>query len=259
MIMNPDLSVVTAGGVTRLTLTNPKSRNSLHRSLCAAIRAALTSAAADPQCRAVVLQGSGGSFASGADLAELARPSEQRALVLEGYRELRATHELLYALDRPTVAAIDGYCLGAGLSLALACDLRIATPRSVFAALPARLGLLYSDQELWRLGLRVGFARSRDLLFTGRRVAAGEALEWGLVERLSEADALDTALNELLDQFAACSPRALCKTKQQILRFEREGAAGVQDDTLAEDALFEADGVEGVRAFLERRPPRFPA
>jgi len=255
--MDSDLSVVSAGGVTRLTLTNLKSRNALNRSLCAALRAALTAAAVDPQCRAVVIQGSEGCFASGADLGEFADPGEQRARVLAGYRELRATQELLYGLDRPTVAAIDGHCLGAGLSLALACDMRIATLRSVFAAPPARLGLLYSDQELWRLALRVGFARCRDLLFTGRRVAAAEALELGLVERLSEVEGLDTAVNELLGQFAACSMGSLRKTKQQILRFEREGAAGVQGDTLAEEAFFDADGIEGIRAFLERRAPRF--
>ncbi len=255
--MDSGLSVVTAGGVTRLTLTNPKSRNSLNRSLCTAIRAALDAAAADPQCRALVIQGSGGCFASGADLGELEHPGEQRARVLEGYRELRATQEVLYAFERPTVASIDGYCLGAGLSLALACDMRIATLRSVFAAPPARLGLLYSDREVWRLALRVGFARCRDLLFTARRVAAAEALELGLIERVSEIDTLDTALTELLDQFAACSPRALRNTKQQILRFEREGAAGVQGDALAEEALFDADGREGIRAFLEHRLPRF--
>jgi enoyl-CoA hydratase/carnithine racemase len=255
--MESDLSVVAAGGVTRLTLTRPESRNALSRSLCAALRAALRAAAADPQCRAVLLQGSGGCFASGADLSEFDRPSEQREFVLEGYRELRATQELLYALDRPTVAAIDGHCLGAGLSLALACDLRIATPRSIFAAPPAQLGLLYSDRELWRLALRVGFARSRELSFTGRRVAAAEALQLGLIERLSEADGLDVASNELLGQLTACSPRSLRMTKQQILRFEREGAAGVQGDTLAEEALFDTDGIEGIRAFLERRTPRF--
>ena len=255
--MDTDLSVVTTGGVTRLTLTNLKSRNSLNRALCAAIRAALSAAAADPQCRAVVIQGSEGCFASGADLEEIARSGEQRAPALESYRELRATQELLYRFDGPTVAAIDGYCLGAGLSLALACDMRIATRRSVFAAPPARLGLLYSDQELWRLALRVGFARCRDLLFTGRRVAAPEALELGLVESLCEVDGLEPAVDELLGQFAACSMGALRKTKQQILRFECEGAAGVQDDTLAEEALFEADGVEGIRAFLSRRAPRF--
>jgi enoyl-CoA hydratase/carnithine racemase len=106
--------------------------------------------------------------------------------------------------------------------------------------------------------LRIGAARSRDLLFTGRRVTATEALELGLVERLTGSDGLDAVLDTLLEQLSACSPRALTKTKQQILRLEREGAAGVGDDTLAEEALFSADGVEGITAFLERRTPRFP-
>jgi enoyl-CoA hydratase/carnithine racemase len=258
MAMDSGLHVVTAHGVTRLTLARPESRNSLTRALCAEMHTALTAAAADREVRAVVIQGSGGCFASGADLTELGGLGEPRAVALATYRALRATQELLYTLDRPTVAAIDGFCLGAGLSLALACDIRIGTARSVFAAPPTRLGLVYSDRELWRLMLRIGAARSRDLLFTGRRVAAAEALELGLIERISESDALDAVLEALLAQFAACSPRALSDTKQQILRLEREGAAGVHDDTLAEEALFSADGVEGISAFLERRAPRFP-
>jgi enoyl-CoA hydratase/carnithine racemase len=254
--MDSGLRVAT-GTVVRLTLTRPETRNSLTRSLCAAIRDALSAAAADPEVRALVIEGSGGCFASGADLAELHRLREQRDVLLATYRELRETQELLYAFARPTVAAIDGYCLGAGLSLALACDLRIATPRSVFAAPPARLGLLYSDREIWRLSQRIGFARSRDLLFTARRVPAAEALESGLIERLSSADGLPAVLDEMIQQFNACSPGALRQTKQQILRLERQGAAGVGEDGLAEQALFDADGIEGIRAFLERRTPRF--
>lgn len=255
--MDPGLRVATTSGVTRLTLTRPETRNSLSRSLCAAIRAALSAAAADSQCRALVIAGSGGCFASGADLAEFDELRGQRDLLSANYRELRETQELLYAFDRPTVAAVDGYCLGAGLSLALACDVCIATPRSVFAAPPARLGLIYSDREVWRLALRIGFARSRDLLFTGRRVSAAEALTLGLIERVCEADGLDHMLDELTQQFASCSPRSLRLTKQQLLRFEHDGAAGVGADASAERALFDADGVEGVRAFLERRAPRF--
>lgn len=255
--MSAELDVATVNGVTRLTLTRPETRNSLTRTACAAIREALTAAAADPTCRAVVIEGSGGAFASGADLAEFQQLREQRSRLLVTYRELRATQELLYSLDRPTVAAVDGFCLGAGLSLALACDLVMATPRSVFAAPPARLGMLYSDREVWRLALRVGFARSRDLLFTGRRVGAREAFDLGLIERLSGADGLDAVLDEVLGQFAACSPGALRETKRQLLRFERSGAAAVGDDTLAEEALFAADAIEGIAAFLEHRPPRF--
>jgi enoyl-CoA hydratase len=247
------------GSITRFTLTRPEARNSLTRSVCAELRAGLTAAAADPGCRAVVIQGSGGSFASGADLAELDRLRGQRDALLAAYRELRATQELVYAFERPTVAAIDGFCMGAGLSLALACDLRLATRRSVFSAPPARLGLVYSDLEVWRLALRIGSARSRDLLFTGRRVAAAEAFDLGLIDRLSDDDGLEAVLNELLEHFAACSPRAQGKTKRQLLRLEREGAPGTQDDTLAEEALFEADAVEGIAAFLGRRTPRFPS
>jgi enoyl-CoA hydratase/carnithine racemase len=255
--MDSGLNVTAASGVTRLTLTRPQARNPLTRSLCAAIRVALLAAAADAECRAVVIEGSGGSFASGVDLAEFARLREEPASLLESYRELRATQELLYALDRPTVAAIDGFCLGAGLSLALACDVRIGTVRSVFAAPPARLGMLYSDREVWRLTQRIGFARSRELLFTGRRVAAAEAYDLGLIERLSEVENLEKVLSELLGQMAGCSPRALRETKQQILRFERQGVAAVGDDTIAEKALFSADAAEGIAAFLERRTSRF--
>lgn len=255
--MDPGLRVAITNGVIRLTLTRPEARNALTRSLCAAMRDALRAAAADSKCRALVVEGSGGCFASGADLAEIDRLREQPEVLLATYRELRETQELLYTFAQPTVAAIDGYCLGAGLSLALACDLCIATPRSVFAAPPARLGLLYSDREVWRLAQRVGFARSRDLLFTGRRLSAAEAYALGLIERLSEAEGLGAALDALVEQFAACAPRAMRTTKQQLSRFEREGAAGVGDDTLAEHALFDAEGVEGIRAFLERRAPRF--
>jgi len=257
--MNEGLRIESVAGVTRVTLTRPEARNSLTRSVCAGLRAALTAAAADPDCRAVVIQGSGGSFASGADLAELDRLREQSDELLAAYRELRATQELVYALDRPTVAAIDGLCLGAGLSLALACDLRLATRRSVLAAPPARLGMVYSDLEVWRLALRIGSARSRDLLFTARQVAAEEAFEFGLIDRLSADDGLDAVLNALLGQFAACSARALRQTKRQLLRFEREGPPGARDDSLAEETLFEADAVEGIAAFLGRRPPRFRA
>jgi enoyl-CoA hydratase/carnithine racemase len=255
--MDSGLRVAATSGVIRLTLMRPETRNALTRSLCGAIRSALAAAARDVTCRALVIEGSGGSFASGADLAEIDRLQGHPELLLATYRELRETQELLYEFDRPTVAAVDGFCLGAGLSLALACDLRIGTPRSVFAAPPARLGLVYSDREVWRLALRIGFARSRDLLFTGRRVSAAEALELGLIERVSEADGLDAVLDKWVLQFAACAPGALRKTKRQILRFEREGAPGVRDDTLAEEALFDADGVEGISAFLGRRVPRF--
>jgi 2-(1,2-epoxy-1,2-dihydrophenyl)acetyl-CoA isomerase len=129
--MEAGLIVAVEGGVARLKLTRPEARNSLTREVCAAMRRAFAAFDRDSACTIVVIEGSGGAFASGADIGELDRlradPPQLRAL----YRELRATQELVYRFERLTIAAIDGYCIGAGLSLALACDLCIATPRSV--------------------------------------------------------------------------------------------------------------------------------
>jgi enoyl-CoA hydratase/carnithine racemase len=255
--MESGLKVDTDGGIVRLTLIRPERRNTLTRAVCAALRDALAAAAADPGCRAVVIQGTGGAFASGADLVELNELRGQRERLLAAYRELRATQELLYRLERPTVAAIDGHCLGAGLSLALACDLCIATPGSRFSAPPARLGLMYSTAEIRRLVQRIGTARTRDLLFTGRWVDGVEAASIGLIERLCAPAELDARVRDHLEQIAACSPGAIRNAKRQLLALEEGGVSSTRDDLLAEEAFFEPDGTEGMAAFVERRRPRF--
>jgi enoyl-CoA hydratase/carnithine racemase len=256
-VMDSGLTLAVEAGVARLRFTRPESRNSLTRSVCRELHAALTAVDQDASCRFLVLEGSGGAFASGADITELEALRSDRAELRAFYRELRAVHELSYDMNRITIAVIDGFCMGAGLSLALACDLRLATPRSVFAAPPAKLGLIYSDAEVWRLSLRVGTASARDLLFTGRRVAAEEALRLGLIQRLSAAPDPEALLIELLSELQSCSPNSLRKTKAQILRLERDGVKGLRGDEEAEDALLEPDAAEGMRAFLERRKPRF--
>jgi enoyl-CoA hydratase/carnithine racemase len=257
-VMDPGVCVSSDNGVCRLTLTRPQSRNSLTRAVCAAIRQALDAAAGDSRCRVLVIEGSGGAFASGADIGELNRLRAEPALLRAMYRELRATQEQLYRLPQVTLALVDGFCLGAGLSLALACDLRLASSRSVFAASPARMGLLYSDPELWRLMLRTGPARARELMFTGRRVGAEEALRIGLVERVSAPEQLPVALEELLAELNACAPGSLSRTKAQLLRLEQPGHERLSaDDSESEQALFAPDAVEAMSAFLERRAPRF--
>lgn len=264
--MDPGLIVSVGQTVTRIRFARPESRNALTPSVCGALRDALAGIADAPKCRFVVIEGGGGAFASGADVAELERLRSDRAQLLAFYRELRETQELLYGLEKITIAVIDGFCIGAGLSLALACDLRLATPRSVFAAPPAKLGLIYSDLEVGRLALRIGPAKARDLLFTGRRVAADEALRIGLIERLAEPEAVEAvegveategALTELLEQLATSAPYSLRQTKQQLLRWEGARLGDPSGEAAAEEAFFRADAGEGMRAFLERRAPRF--
>jgi enoyl-CoA hydratase/carnithine racemase len=255
--MESGVSLSLETGVARLRFTRPESRNTLTRGVCRELQSTLTAVGGDSSCRFLVIEGSGGAFASGADISELDALRDNPAELLALYRELRAVQELLYGMNRITIAVIDGFCMGAALSLALACDLRLATPRSVFSAPPAKLGLIYSDTEVWRLALRVGAAAARDLLFTGRRVAAEEALRLGLIQRLSAADDPEALLTEVLGELGSCSPVSLRKTKAQILRLEREGVHGLRTDEEAEAALFEPDAAEGMRAFLERRKPRF--
>jgi enoyl-CoA hydratase/carnithine racemase len=261
--MDAGISVSSANGVCRLRLTRPESRNSLTRAVCAELRQAFDAAAADSHCRALVIEGSGGAFASGADISELNRLRAEPDQLRDLYRELRATQEQLYRLPQVTLAVVDGYCMGAGLSLALACDLRLASARSVFAASPARIGLLYSERELWRLVLHTGVAHARDLMFSGRRVAAEEALRLGLVERISAPEELPAAIEQLLAEFNGCALGTLRKTKAQLLRLEqpawqqRAAQHPAEDDAEAEQALFGADAAEGMLAFLERRAPRF--
>jgi enoyl-CoA hydratase/carnithine racemase len=253
----PGLDVRRQGSVARLRFTRPESRNSLSRELCAALGAALAAVAADSGCRAVVLEGSGGSFASGADLAEIGRLRAAPRELIDGYRRLRETQEQLYTMDCPTVAVIDGFCMGAGLSLALACDFRIAAAGSIFAAPPARLGLIYSDREIWRLMQRVGVLHSRELLFTGRRIDTARAREMGLVDSVGDSAALAPAVDALIADLLACSASSLRTMKRQLLRLETGGASAVGDDALAEAAFTGADAAEGIAAFLERRAPRF--
>jgi enoyl-CoA hydratase/carnithine racemase len=246
-----------AQGVARLKFTRPETRNALTRSTCRALHSVLAELAGDTACRLFILEGSGGSFMAGADIAELSLLLGDRVELIAMYREMRATQELLYSLAPPTIALIDGFCLGAGLSFALACDLRVATPRSEFGASPAKIGLLYSPTEVLRLALRVGTARARDLLFTGRRVTAEEALRLGLIERLTTDAGLDGVAAELSAQLGSCSAMSLRKTKSQLLRLERSIGSDLGDESEAEDAFFEADAAEGMLAFMQKRSAQF--
>jgi enoyl-CoA hydratase/carnithine racemase len=256
--MNAEVIVSVERDIMRLTLNRPAARNALTRTVCAQLSAAMAAAASATQCRALVIQGSGGSFASGADIGELNRLRGQRDALISYYRELRAVQEQLYSLPLPTIALVDGYCLGAGLSLAIACDLRLASTGSVFSAPPARLGLQYSDQEMFRLVGTVGAAATRDLLFTARRLSASEAFAIGLIGGEVEAEALEATLAELLRQLLACAPRTLRRIKEQLLRIEAGGGQrALHGDEAAEQWLLGEDAAEGMQAFAEKRAPRF--
>ena len=206
------------GRLARLTIDNASKRNSLNRDLMAEIIEAADGLAADPQLRLVVLTGAGRrAFVGGADIGEIA------ALDRESAREfITLVHRCCNAFRRlpvPVIARIDGYALGAGLELAAACDLRVASEGSVFGMPEVAIGIP-SVVEAALLPKLIGPGRARRLLLTGETIGAAEALEWGLVDAVAPADRLEDAVDRLIRPILAAGPRAVRLQKSLILDWE---------------------------------------
>jgi enoyl-CoA hydratase/carnithine racemase len=215
------------GCLARLTIDNASKLNSLNRALMAEIIEAADGLAADPQLRMVVLTGAGErAFVGGADIGEIA------ALDRESAREfITLVHRCCHAFRRlpvPVIARIDGYALGAGLELACACDLRVASGRAQFGMPEVRIGIP-SVVEAALLPKLIGQGRARRLLLTGEPIGAADALAWGLVDVVAPPEALDEAVEALARPILAAGPNAIRLQKSLILDWEElPTAAAVQ-------------------------------
>jgi enoyl-CoA hydratase/carnithine racemase len=215
------------GRLARLTIDNASKLNSLNRALMAEIIGAADGLAADPRLRLVVLTGAGErAFVGGADVGEIA------ALDRESAREfITLVHRCCDAFRRlpvPVIARIDGYALGAGLELACACDLRVASGRAQFGMPEVRIGIP-SVVEAALLPKLIGHGRARRLLLTGETIGAAEALSWGLVDVVVPREALDDAVEDLARPILAAGPQAIRLQKSLILDWEElPTAAAVQ-------------------------------
>ncbi len=241
-----------------LTINRPERRNALDAALRSALIAALDAAAGDASVRALVITGAGGkAFVAGADVREFAgRSVADQARTMQGPR----VYDAVAASRVPVIAAINGACLGGGLELALACDIRIAAVHARLGQPEVSLGLIPGGGGTQRLPRVVGLGAALRLILTGEPVDAAEALRLGLVDEVVPAE--------------ECLPRAVA-VAQRIARNSPVAVAAARDVTRAalglplgagldlERAAFlacfgAADRVEGVRAFLEKRPPSFP-
>jgi enoyl-CoA hydratase len=215
------------GRLARLTIDNASKLNSLNRALMAEIIEAADGLSADPQLRLVVLTGAGErAFVGGADIGEIA------ALDRESARDfITLVHRCCDAFRRlpvPVIARIDGYALGAGLELAAACDLRVASGRALFGMPEVRIGIP-SVVEAALLPKLIGHGRARRLLLTGETIGAAEALAWGLVDVVAPPEALDEAVETLARPILAAGPNAIRLQKSLILDWEElPTAAAVQ-------------------------------
>lgn len=212
----------------RLTLDRPEARNAIPAAGWAELEAAVGRVAASG-ARLLVVTGAGGTFCAGADLADFPAMRGDDAAAGRFRREMRAALDALRGLAMPTIARIEGYCYGAGVALAMACDLRLAHPRAQFAITPAKLGISYPQEDVRRLVELVRPGQAARILFSATPLRAGEAEAIGLVD----ADlAHETAL---VDAILANDPASLVMLKQAI----RRAAAGVRSDPEM-DAGFDA-------------------
>jgi enoyl-CoA hydratase/carnithine racemase len=248
------------GRVARLTIDNRDKRNSLDAALMHEIIDKTAAVAADPELKLAILSGAGGrAFVGGADIAEIAGLDEASA---RGFITL--VHGCCAGLRRlpvPVIARIDGFALGAGLELAAACDLRVASETSAFGMPEVAIGIP-SVVEAALLPKLIGAGRARRLLFTGETIHAAEALAWGLVDIVAPAAALDAAVDRLVRPILMAGPRAVRLQKSLILDWEElPTAAAVERGIDAFVAAFDSDEPARMAgaALARMRARRLPA
>ena len=247
-------------GVGYLIFNNPQRHNAVSLEMWAATTEVLERFRDDDTVRVVVLTGAGGkAFVSGADISKF----ESERSSLEATKHYSATvakaNETIYSFPKPTIAMIQGYCIGGGLGLALCCDLRIASENSRFGVPAAKLGLGYSFPGLNRLVSVVGPAFAKEIFFTARQFDAAEAREMGLVNRIVPAAELETYVKTYADTIAANAPLTLKSVKYivgEVLKDESERNLARAAE-LVEACFTSNDYIEGRRAFMEKRKPVF--
>jgi len=246
--------------IVRLTLNRPDALNAMTLAMGREIESAVDGLNADERVRVVVVTGAGKAFSSGGDLKTLAREAglSSDGEEMGGGRTFYGSFLSVRNLRVPSIAAINGHAIGAGLCFALGCDLRVMHQRAKTGMTFVKIGIHPGMAASWNLPRLIGSARAADLLFTGRLIDAAEAFQLGLVNRVG-GDDFDDVVNEAANQIAANGPlavRALKETLRGTMDRTIEEALGTEADAQAK--TFESqDAKEGIRAVMEKRAPSF--
>ncbi len=253
----PTVLVDRRGPVAVVTLNRPEKHNAMSIEMKDAIVRTIRDLDADPKTRVLILTGAGDkAFVAGADIAEF----QDRTLVEQQrmYRE-GTVYDEVDRVAKPIIARIDGYCFGGGLELAMACDIRIASERSLFSQAEVNIGIIPGGGGSQRLPRLVGLGTALKLTLTGERIDADEAFRIGLVDEVVAHPLLDKRVHEIADRIASRSAVAVRLAKAAVKASTRlpldQGLRYEQN--LFTLALTSADKEEGVRAFLEKRSPRW--
>ena len=253
------LSHVT-GAVGWMTFNNPERHNAVSLDMWSAAQTILGGFAADETVRVVVLTGAGGrSFVSGADISKFEEERSNKEAVAHYHAVTATVFRELEAMHKPTIAMIDGYCLGGGLGIAVSCDLRLCSDKSQFGLPAARLGLGYSYDGLRRLTDIVGPACAKEIAFTGERFDAARAAAMGLVNRVVAASQLEQTVMDMAETIAGNAPLTVTAMKRTIGEIAKDPDERDREmcRRVSQACFDSADYIEGRRAFMEKRKPIF--
>lgn len=256
--------------VATITLNRPDSLNAWTNSMDAEIRDAMSRAEADPSVVGIIVTGAGRAFCAGADMKVLSALSsggsgdgiaDERVDDAVAPGDFDGRFPWVMQVRKPVIAAVNGACAGMAFPFALCCDLRFVSPDAVFLTAFAQRGLIAEWGLSWLLPQLVGPAVALDLLMSSRKVGGEEALALGLANRCVPADELlPTARAYIEDLAARCSPASMAIMKRQVYEHLHKGlgAAEAESQRLMVESFGRPDFAEGVRSFLEKRPPAFP-
>jgi enoyl-CoA hydratase/carnithine racemase len=253
------LLVERQGGVATVVLNKPQSHNAISIGMYRDLPGIMEELDTDPSVKVIVLRGAGEkSFASGADISEFEQERSDATKARNYNTFVAAAEQAIEGVTKPTIAMIHGYCIGGGAGLAMACDIRFADDRAKFAVTPAKLGLVYSLESTKRLVDLAGPSRAKWILMSGQQIKADRAVQLGLLDEVYTPEELETATYEFAELITTRAQYSVRSAKTMVKKVI-EGQ--VRDDEVTLDirnSSFDTeDFAEGVRSFLEKRPPRF--
>ncbi len=253
-----ELQIERDGAIVTITLNRPEKKNAVIAPMWAALGDLFVEIARDPSVRAVVLTGAGGDFCSGADL--WAPPSgEAPPHQLTAMRTVAGAIQGLHDLPQPTIAKVPGVAAGAGCSLALACDLIVASDQARFSEIFAKRGLALDGGSSWLLPRMVGLHKAKELTYFAEILSAAEAAEFGLVNRVVPADELDAFVDDWASRLAAGPPIAYSLSKKMLNNATHVTLAQALEDEARSQSitLASSDTADAFKAFVEKREPNF--
>jgi 2-(1,2-epoxy-1,2-dihydrophenyl)acetyl-CoA isomerase len=256
------IDVTLVGNVCTITLQRADVLNAFNNTLTTELAKALKNASRNKDARVVVITGSGRAFSSGQDLADLKEkyvPGHEPHLGEDLKKRYDPIVKLIHTMEKPVIASVNGVAAGAGCSLALACDMRIASEHASFIEVFVNVGLVPDSGSTWTLPRLVGFGRAMELCITGRPVKAEEALAIGLVNQVVPADELEEATNKLATRLASLPAKSISLTKRLLNQsFENDFKEQLTQEAYAQETAGRThDHFEGVVAFIEKRKPNF--